>query len=189
MALLNRLTTSVQSLNKKLFSVSQWQRYTQDLVAMILENQPDSEKLIRQINIKVYSQDVVYAWSDAEHKLIGIFYGQIKLIQSEDEYVFILAHEIAHIKRHDKEIYILFGWTSYHDIELRRQNELDADEDAYDVIRVKGYDPCAPFMLENRMMVLYKTANHNIDRQSTQGIFVDIFQSRLDVMEKHCHGD
>lgn len=172
--------------SKTPFSASRWKRYTQELVAEILKDQPDSVDLVNQINIKIDRRDIVYAGSDVDHKLIEIFYGQIKLIENEDEYVFLLAHELTHIRSKHKDIYILFGWTSRHDIELRRQEELEADEGAYITMRAKGYDICAPLRLANRIMTNFKAAYPHIDHQSTQGILADIFQSRIDAMQKNC---
>ncbi len=174
---------------KQPFSASQWKKYTQELVTKILKDQPGSEDLIRNLKIKIDKRDVAYAGSDADRKLIEIFYGQIKLIDNEDEYIFVLAHELGHVRLQHKEIYILYGWTSYYDKELRRQEELEADEYAYNAVKAGGYNICAPFLIESRMAAIFISAYPDIERQSTLGILTDIFQSRLDAMRKHCESD
>ncbi len=90
--------------------------------------------------VTVYESPMPYASTNGYG--VRVSTGFVRLAASDDELAFVVAHEMAHEVR---------GHRAYMDLNLRRRQELEADQLGLVLMAHAGYDPRAAVSLVQRM--------------------------------------
>ena len=97
------------------FSADEWAQYGIDLLRQYM---PQESKLINKINIVVNLSPKPRAEADHAAKTIIITKGRILPLESEGEYITLLAHELGHIKKKHVSVisyaYMCIPWGMEH---------------------------------------------------------------------------
>jgi hypothetical protein len=148
------------------FSARDWNAFTAQSFLLLF---PEHEGLARRTPVRIDKNSGVLAAIDYDPRrdvtTIIVSRGMINLASSEGEYLFVAAHEFAHVLKGHRPTREIVRWfrtiRSVHDVALLKERaDAEADAIAVQALRRKGYDPCSALRLFQKLDALLKlTAN------------------------------
>lgn len=137
------------------FSSEVWEDYTRTLLIKIRSEDQD---FINNLTISVINNDEMNAYSVYNQlysqQAIVIYRGLIMRVDNEDQYAYVVLHELGHIKlKHERAYIVMENGDTEINTDIFFKNEREADIFARDSLIKAGSDPCAGYIIAQKTFI------------------------------------